>query len=764
MTTKQLNFSSFPSLAIADGDTTFNPGAAGVWAWSTTLSAPMYWSGTAWNKLASSIISIPSGTANQVQYLNGSKALVGSANLTFNGTTLTANTVGAFTLAGTVAGGGNQLNNVIIGTTTPLAGAFTTLSSTLAITSGTDVKLADGGYTYAPTGSASGTVKAGIQFNGNGNITSKISDVTITNTSATGLAVTGTLSATGVLSNSEILTSSGILTVNGTNVSGTFISVQNSGTAQSRLGSWLRLIGSGAATDSVVYADGAKLGLAVAGTVRATATTTGLDVTGTLSATGKGTFTDASDSGQIYLSPVTSTQGAFLRCANGGGNSYIGADNSTGSNFGGGNYGLNIFSPNQVTITSGNTNKLVFATSGNLGIGTSSPSTRLDVVGTGGYLARLYGDASNYLRAYCGSGYQILEANGANQFGYFSGDFFVQTGAVDRMRVDSSGKLTVTGGATIQGLTVGRGAGAGASNTAVGANAFAANTTGVNNTALGTNALTSNTTGGFNTAFGGRSLSSNTTGFSNTASGVYALQYNTTGYSNTASGQSALQNNITGFGNTAFGVQTLFVNDSGNYNTATGMNALQSNTSGSFNTATGQTALYTNSTGNYNAAYGMSALQNNTIGSGNTALGSQYTAAGAYFPAFNCTTEDNRVSIAHTGVTNAYVKVAWTVVSDARDKTNFAVVPHGLEFVKQLKPVAYQFKVSREDDTPHGNVKYGFKAQDILELEGENPVIIDNETPDHLKFVDQHLMAVMVKAIQELTAKVERLEAQLSNS
>ena len=38
--------------------------------------------------------------------------------------------IGAFTLGGTVAGGGNQLNNVIIGTTTPLAGAFTTLSAT----------------------------------------------------------------------------------------------------------------------------------------------------------------------------------------------------------------------------------------------------------------------------------------------------------------------------------------------------------------------------------------------------------------------------------------------------------------------------------------------------------------------------------------------------------------------------------------------------------------------------------------------------------
>ena len=47
-------------------------------------------------------------------------------------------TLPAFTLGGTVSGGGNQLNNVIIGTVTPLAGAFTTLTATsnMAVGSG----------------------------------------------------------------------------------------------------------------------------------------------------------------------------------------------------------------------------------------------------------------------------------------------------------------------------------------------------------------------------------------------------------------------------------------------------------------------------------------------------------------------------------------------------------------------------------------------------------------------------------------------------
>ena len=73
-------------------------------------------------------------TSGRVPYATTSGELTDSTNLTFNGTTLTANTIGAFTLSGTVAGGGNQINNVIIGTTTPLAGFHTTVSATTSVT------------------------------------------------------------------------------------------------------------------------------------------------------------------------------------------------------------------------------------------------------------------------------------------------------------------------------------------------------------------------------------------------------------------------------------------------------------------------------------------------------------------------------------------------------------------------------------------------------------------------------------------------------
>jgi len=111
-----------------------------------------------------------------------------------------------------------------------------------------------------------------------------------------------------------------------------------------------------------------------------------------------------------------------------------------------------------------------------------------------------------------------------------------------------------------------------------------------------------------------------------------------------------------------------------------------------------------------------------------------------------------------TSVTNADIQVAWTVVSDARDKTNFGEVPHGLEFVSKLKPISYKFKESRDSDIAVGDVKYGFKAQDILALEGENSVIINSEDKDRLRYNETNLIPILVNAIQELKAEIELLK------
>ena len=125
---------------------------------------------------------------------------------------------------------------------------------------------------------------------------------------------------------------------------------------------------------------------------------------------------------------------------------------------------------------------------------------------------------------------------------------------------------------------------------------------------------------------------------------------------------------------------------------------------------------------------------------------------------FNEGSVDVDFRIEGNGSTHAFIKIAFTVTSDLRDTTNFNKVSHGLDFVNQLEPVSFQFKKSREDDTPTGDVRYGFKAQDILALEGDNPIIIDNHDPENLKYKGEHLVPVLVNAIKELTARVKELE------
>ena len=118
--------------------------------------------------------------------------------------------------------------------------------------------------------------------------------------------------------------------------------------------------------------------------------------------------------------------------------------------------------------------------------------------------------------------------------------------------INSSNQVSTTNDALVHGVTVGLGAGSVSNNTAVGASALAANTTGAYNVAVGQIALNSNTVGINNTAVGQASLQLNTTGTGNTGIGAAALQLNVSGVSNTAVGVSTLQKN-TASGNCAFG-------------------------------------------------------------------------------------------------------------------------------------------------------------------------------------------------------------------
>lgn len=163
--------------------------------------------------------------------------------------------------------------------------------------------------------------------------------------------------------------------------------------------------------------------------------------------------------------------------------------------------------------------------------------------------------------------------------------------------------------------------GTGLANTALGADALIAGTSGNNNTATGFNTLRNNVAGQSNTANGAYALYANRSGSYNTAIGDGSLYNNANGWSNTATGYKSLYNNRTGHGNTANGYQALYYNTDGEYNTAIGESSLYRNTSGSSNTASGYYTLAQNTTGFGNTATGSAALAQNTTGSGNTATG-----------------------------------------------------------------------------------------------------------------------------------------------
>ena len=147
--------------------------------------------------------------------------------------------------------------------------------------------------------------------------------------------------------------------------------------------------------------------------------------------------------------------------------------------------------------------------------------------------------------------------------------------------------LDVAGDAEINGLTVGRGAGDVGSNTALGFNALTANNTGINNVAVGRQALEANTTGNSNTATGYQALAANTTAGFNSAFGYEALFSNTTGVNDTAIGYEALFSNTTGGNNTAIGHRALLYNTTGGNNTAVGQRAGDVLTTGARNTLLG---------------------------------------------------------------------------------------------------------------------------------------------------------------------------------
>ena len=466
---------------------------------------------------------------------------------------------------------------------------------------------------------------------------------------------------------------------------------------------------------------------------------------------------------------------ALFSGASGGNNTAIGMETMYSTTTGAHNTAIGSYDAGTFPVMSSNTTGSYNIAVGNGALKSNTTASNNTAVG---YQAA-YSNTANRVVAV---GYQAAYSNTSGEFNVAMGTsaLFSNTTGADNIAIGSGSLYQTNSGALAANTT-------GTANTAVGAGSMYQTTTGGNNTAVGNRTMVGNTTGGYNVAIGGAldgtslyrgalggnttgnlnaavgngALSANTTASNNAAFGSYALLSNTTGANNTALGSSALQANTTVSNNTAVGTSAAGSNTAGGNLVALGRAALFNNTSGNDNVAVGYNALYGLTTGSDNIGIGIEAGKNISTGGGNTVIGTS-PSGGTYAPVFNVTTESNRFVAGHTSVSNAYVNVAWTVVSDLRDKIVLGDVPLGLDFVRKLKPIKYQFKESRESNTPHGTVKYGFGAQDVLAEEGNNPVIVDTESAEKLKITDSYMMPVFANAIKEMADMIDQLKAEIA--
>jgi hypothetical protein len=197
-----------------------------------------------------------------------------------------------------------------------------------------------------------------------------------------------------------------------------------------------------------------------------------------------------------------------------------------------------------------------------------------------------------------GTNLQYLLADGSVTTGPVLTGFVPYTGATGAVNLGAYNL-------TVNSISVGKGSGSGAANTAVGNLALSSATTGYNNT-----------------AFGSGTLKSVTTGYVNTAIGYNALTLGTNINNCVAIGWSAGENHATPTGSVVFmGAFAGRTNTTGYNNTYIGTGAGQLGTTGTYNTALGDAALQQTTTAGSNTALGARALQGNTLGSQNIAIG-----------------------------------------------------------------------------------------------------------------------------------------------
>ena len=293
----------------------------------------------------------------------------------------------------------------------------------------------------------------------------------------------------------------------------------------------------------------------------------------------------------------------------------------------------------------------------------------------------------------------------------------------------------------------------------------------------------------------------------NTGVGAWVLNDLTSGHSNVGLGYDSLAKLTSGHSSVGIGASALVTVTTGAYNIAIGVEALDLIVDGAYNVAIGHQALTAESEqANHNTAVGFQALlaanvdgdgNNTCVGSGagdgiTTGIQNSGFGAGTSFDVdannqtalgYGATTDSaNDIAIGNTSVDEVKGQVDFTTFSDERIKTNIQDGDLGLDFIKLLKPrkfnkvnpAKYPDSIRKPNDgmDREGNefewtdaqankVWDGLIAQEVKDAIDECKTSFSgwSEESNSKQLVGYSAIVVpLIKAVQELSAKVEALE------
>ncbi len=389
---------------------------------------------------------------------------------------------------------------------------------------------------------------------------------------------------------------------------------------------------------------------------------------------------------------------------------------------------------------------------GNVGIGTTTPTEKLDVNGN--------------INIAADSAYQI---GGKNVLRTQSNNLFVGDGA---------GCLTTTGGGNLfMGLESGHSTTAGHSNSFVGYRSGYSNILGFRNSFIGYKSGYANTDGVHNLFVGYQSGYINTTGSCNSFVGSESGYANTTGSCNSFVGYQSGAYNTTGGENLFVGYQSGFYNATGYSNSFMGSESGHKNTTGYSNLFIGSLSGHNNTTGYSNSFIGYGSGYFNTTGYGNVFLGhmagyNETSSNKLYIENSNSSTPliygefdndmlqfngDVGIGAAPTGGYALYVSGStyctsgsWTA-SDRRYKKNITTISGALDLVKNLEGTQYEFKTDAFKSKKLSEGKqYGFIAQDMQKV---LPELVKADEEGHYAINYDGVTPVLAEAIKELAAE-----------